>query len=98
MSRCEFAAQASADLIQIHDYIAQDSPVNALRFIERLERQCYHLADHPELGRLRPEFGLNIRTFLVPRTRYILFYRAVEDGVQILHVRQGSRDLRRLFQ
>lgn len=49
------------------------------------------------MGRARPELGSDIRSIVVPRTRYIIIYRALEDGVQIIHVRQGSQDLNRLF-
>ena len=96
MSRCEFTPDARADLQQIHDFIAQDSPRNALRFVDRLEEQCYGLADHPYVGVARPEFGPTHRSCAVPRTRYIIIYRPVDDGVEIIHVRQGSQDLRQL--
>ena len=33
MSRCAFTLQARADLQQIHDYIARNSPSSALRFV-----------------------------------------------------------------
>ena len=98
MSVCLFTPQARADLRQIHDYIAQDSPANALRFIERLEGRCFFLADYPYIGVSRPEFGANHRSFVVPGTRYIIVYRPIADGVEIIHVRHGSQDIRRLFQ
>ncbi len=97
MSRCEFSPQARTDLLQIHDHIARDSPTNALRFVDRLEQQCYRLADHPYLGRARPEFGPGFRSFVVPRSLYIIIYRPIADGVQIIHVRQGNQNLRRMF-
>lgn len=97
MSRCEFSPQARADLLLIHDHIAEDSPPNALRFVNRLEQQCYRLADYPFMGRARPEFGSDYRSFTAPGTRYIIIYRPIEDGVQILHVREGSQNLHRLF-
>ena len=50
MSRCVFTLEALADLQSIHDYIAQDSPPGALRFVDRLEEHCILLADYPELG------------------------------------------------
>ena len=40
MSRCEFTHGARSDFREIHDYIAEDSPVNALRLIDRIESQC----------------------------------------------------------
>ncbi|MCH8224012.1 MAG: type II toxin-antitoxin system RelE/ParE family toxin [Chloroflexi bacterium] len=91
MNRCEFTPDARSDLQQIHDYIAQGSPANALRFIDRL-------ADNPYMGRARPEFGLEHRSFAVPNTRYVIIYRPIDAGVEIIHVRQGSQHLRRLFE
>jgi toxin ParE1/3/4 len=98
MSRCEFTPDARVDLQQIHDFIAQNNPRNALNFVDRLEDQCYRLADHPYLGVARPEFGSTHRSFVVLRTRYIIIYRPVDDGVEILHLSQGSQDLGRLFE
>jgi toxin ParE1/3/4 len=81
VSRCEFAPQARPDLLQIRDHIAQDSPPNALGFVDLLERQCYRLADYPSMGRARPEFGPDHRSFNVPGTRYAIIYRPSADGV-----------------
>ena len=50
MSRCEFTPGARADFREIHDYIAEDSPANALRLIDRIESQCYRLAEQPYMG------------------------------------------------
>jgi addiction module RelE/StbE family toxin len=97
MTRCEFSPEARADLLQIHDRIAQDSPSSALRFIDRLEQQCYRLADYPYMGRSRSDLGSGLRSFVVPRTRYVIIYRVVTDGIQIIHVRQGGQDLNRLL-
>jgi len=98
MSRCEFTHGASADLQQIHDYIAEDSPANALRLIDRIESQCYRLAEQPFMGVARPEFNRpTLRSFVVRNTPYIIFYYPTDDGVQIAYVRHGSRDLTTLF-
>ena len=91
MSRCAFTLEARSDLQQIHDYIAQGSPTNALRFVDRLE-------DHPRMGIARPEFGQDHRSFYVPGTRYVIIYRPTSNGVEIIHVRHGSQELRRLFE
>ena len=50
MSLCVFTPEAREDLRQIHDYIAQSSPANALRFLDRIENQCHSLADQPYMG------------------------------------------------
>ena len=98
MSHCVFSLEARADLQNIHSYIAQDSPRSALRLIDRLEEQCLRLADQPRMGVARPEFGPEHRSFAVPGTRYIIIYRPMSGGVEIIHIRHGSRDLRRLFE
>jgi plasmid stabilization system protein ParE len=38
---------AEVDLVEIGLYIAQDSPANAERFIDALERECRKLANSP---------------------------------------------------
>ena len=98
MSVCLFTPQARADLQNIYDYIAQDNPTNALQFVDRLEERCHLLADYPYIGVARPEFGTNHRSFVVPGTRYIIVYRPIDDGVEIIHVSHGRQDLHRLFQ
>ncbi len=98
MSRCYFTPEARSNLQHIHDYIAQDSPANALSFVNLLEGQCERLAEGPFIGIERPEFGLDIRSFVVPGTRYMIFYRPTIGGVEVLYIAHGSRDLRRLFE
>ena len=49
------------------------------------------------MGMVRPEFGVARRSFVVPGTRYIVIYRPTNDGVEIIHVRHGSQELRLLF-
>ncbi len=98
MSRCVVSLEALSDLQQIHDYIAQDSPRSAVRLVDRLEQMCLTLADQPRLGVARPEFGAEHRSFLAPGTRYVIIYRPLSDGVEIIHVRHGSQDLLRLFE
>ena len=98
MSRCDILPTARADLQQIHDYIAENSPASALRFVQRLENRCYLLADHPYIGIGRLDLGEDCRSFVVPGTDYIVIYRPLEDGVEIIHVRHGSQKLSRLFE
>ena len=98
MSRCVFTPTAREDLQQIHDYITQDSPTNGLVFVDRLEESCLSLADYPYIGPARPEFGPDLRSFVVPGTRYVIIYRPIDDGVVIIHVRHGSQDLTQLFE
>ena len=95
--RPDFNDQAIRDLDHIEDYISRDNPQAARRLLQRLRDACFTLAEQPLMGRARSELGSDIRSFVVPKTRYVIVYRPVEDGVQIIHVRQGSQNINRLF-
>ena len=97
MSHFDLTHDAREDLRQIHDYIAQYNYDNALRLVGRIEERFELLADYPYLGVARPEFGATQRSFVVPGTDYVIIYRPIEDGVEILHVRHGSQNLHSLF-
>ena len=50
------------------------------------------LAEQPEMGEERKGFGvLGCRSFAVGT--YVVFYRAIEGGIQVARVVHGSRDL-----
>jgi toxin ParE1/3/4 len=53
------------------------------------------LAGHPNLGRSRDELEEGIRSF--PVGKYVIFYRVIPAGVEIVRVLHGSRDLNAIF-
>jgi toxin ParE1/3/4 len=95
MNRCEFTELARADLQDILTYIAADSLRAALRWIERIEQQCQRLAEMPGMGRRRDDLAAGLRSF--PVGLYLIFYREVENGVQIVRVLHGARDVESFF-
>ncbi len=88
-------AQAEEDLIEIWIYIAQDNPGAADRMLDNLEQRFHALADNPLIGQLRPDIAPELRYFTVGK--YLILYRAVPSGVQIVRVIHGARDLFHLF-
>jgi toxin ParE1/3/4 len=86
---------ARQDLDDIWDYIAEDNPEAADRWIDQLAERFLLLGEHPRVGRLRPELAEHLRSF--PVGRYIIFYRARTDSVDIVRVLHGSRDLPAVF-
>jgi toxin ParE1/3/4 len=50
----------------------------------------------PELGRLREELSPRLRSF--PVGRYVIFYRPMENRIEIARVLHGARDLPPLFE
>lgn len=96
MSRCDFSDLAQQDLRNIFAYIAADNPGAAAKFVAGLKASCQSLAEYPELGeRIAQPGGGAYRRFVV--RNYVVFYRIIEDGVEIASVIHGARDITRLF-
>ena len=87
--------EAENDLEEIWWFIAQDSPDNADRLLDRIQESCLALADFPKLGVSREELKTDLRS--QPVGNYLIFYFPLEDGIDIIRVRHGSRDMERLF-
>ena len=86
-----FTPEAEHGLQAIGDYIAQDSPVRAMSFIEELRAQAIGLADFPEAFPLVPRYadrGVRRR----PHGRYLILYRPAGEFVVILRVLHGALD------
>ena len=86
--------EAEADLIEIWLYIAEDSPVNADRFLDKLNDKAQKLAE-TDLGVERPELGEGMKSF--PVDRYVLYYRPIDNGAELVRVLVSSRDSRLVF-
>ena len=81
---------AERDLEEIWLYVAEDaSPATADRLIDAMVDRFDLLAEQPRMGRLRPEFGADARSFTVES--HVIYYR--HDGdVLIARVLHGRRD------
>jgi len=95
MTRYIFSPLAREDFQNIHDYIAAQVPDAALDFVTRLELTCEKLASLPEIGRSREELAAGIRSF--PVARHLIFYRIIEDGVEIVRILHGAQNIERIF-
>src|SRR5579883_2026692 len=72
MSSYRYSSEANKDIEEIALYFFELNPTAAYNFINRLEETCQRLADHPGMGRMRPEFGEELRSF--PLGNYLVFY------------------------
>lgn len=90
-------AGAEQDLVDIGLYIAEDSPANADRFVDALEKQCQKLADSPfVLGHACPGLHPELRRHNFKR--YAIVYKPVSDGIELVGIFHGSRDLDAMFE
>ncbi len=86
---------AQSDLKQIIDFIAVDSPNNALRILTKIRQKASDLYTLPERGRVVPELkdqGIHIyREIFVPPWRII--YRISNATVFVLSVIDSRRNV-----
>jgi toxin ParE1/3/4 len=96
MARLTITESARADLRKIRAYIAKDNPRAARRVIERVRAKARLLAETPGIGRSREE-DLRPGLFSFPVGTHVLFYRPGSDGIVLVRVIHGSRDVPALF-
>lgn len=87
--------KAKTDLVEIWDYIADDSETRADAFIETIDKKFHTLVAEPHLGIARDEIEADLRSF--PVGRYVIFYRRFPEGIEIIRVLHGARDLNIIF-
>ena len=92
MPKLTFAPSAQQDLTDIFDHIARDKPLATAKWIDSIEEKCELIASTPEFGENRPEYGVDIRSSVIGR--YVIFYRTVDDGIEVVRVIPGDRDIR----
>jgi toxin ParE1/3/4 len=94
--------QAEADIAEIVSFIAEDNPNAAQRFLDAAEAAFAVLASMPLMGRVvsfQSRVAQGIRIWHIQGfERYLIFYRTVEQGVEIVRVLHGARDIERLFE
>ncbi|MCB1581339.1 MAG: type II toxin-antitoxin system RelE/ParE family toxin [Alphaproteobacteria bacterium] len=95
MSLVRRTRQADEDLIEIWVYIAQDNPLAADHWLDEIEDKFRLLSEQPRLGPARPDIAQGLRYF--PVGNYLILYREMTEGVEIVRVVHGARRLSRLF-
>jgi len=83
--------RAADDLIELWDYIAEDSVTRADAFIDEIDSKFHLLAGQPMLGRSREDLAPGLRS--LPFGRYVIFYEVIPDGIAIVRVLHAARDL-----
>lgn len=94
-----WAITARDDLEEIAAYIAEDSPLNALKVVERIEDRAQALTMLPTRGRIVPELQWHgVVTFheLIERP-WRLVYRIDGATVYVVGVLDGRRQLEDLL-
>ncbi|MGA2030454.1 MAG: type II toxin-antitoxin system RelE/ParE family toxin [Verrucomicrobiota bacterium] len=95
MSRVQFTVQAGGDLEEIDEFISLDNPDAVARLLLSIQEKCALLSRQPQMGRSRFELSPELRGF--PVGNYLIFYRPVTDGIEVIRVLHGARDIPELF-
>ena len=95
MSRVTRRPLAETDILEIWDYIGADSFAAADRWVDRLDEQFRVLATQQMMGRVRDELAPGVRSF--PFGRYVVFYVPLDDGIDVVRVLHGARDINAVF-
>lgn len=92
-----FTRTAELALEKIADFIAEDSPVRALTFVEELRAAALALGDMPKAYPLAPRYEtLGVRRRV--HGAYLILYRIEADRVTILLIVHGARDYGNLLE
>ena len=97
MRRVVVHPQSDQDLDEHFAYISGDRPGAGQRFLTSSRAAMERLAEFPGIGRAR-EFKspalAGIRSWRIPGfERYLVFYKEIADGVEVVRVVHGARDL-----
>lgn len=85
--------EALLRLFEIEDFISQDSPDRAGKFVDQLIEHTESLSDNPLSGRTVPEISNPDIRELIFR-KYRIVYRIKRNNIDILTVFEGHRLLR----
>jgi plasmid stabilization system protein ParE len=96
MAEVRWALTAEEDLQAIENFIAKDSVLHAVSFIDRLIEAVEQLAVSPKVGRVVPEFNREDLRELLFRA-YRIVYQVRGETATVLRVVHGARDLARLM-
>ena len=89
MGTIRLSARAKEDLLDIWCDIAPDGVQAADRVYDRLEERVAILSRFPKAGLARPDIAAEARALSEPP--YLILYREIPDGVQIVRVMHGAR-------
>jgi toxin ParE1/3/4 len=95
MNSYSFSDDAVHDLVEVCNYIATKNPKAANQLFDTIRQKCRQIAQFPNMGKSYDRLSKNLRGFIVDD--YIIFYYPSQDGIDIVRVVSGYRDLESLF-
>jgi toxin ParE1/3/4 len=94
MAQLTYSPSAQKDIKDLAAYIARDKPSAARKWVQKLRNKCQLIAKNPELGVIRSELGVGVRSTYLGD--YIIFFRTDAQPAEILRIMRGNRDIKSL--
>jgi toxin ParE1/3/4 len=96
MGSYSFSELAVKDLNEICEFIGQTNVKSASKLFDSIRQKSKLVASFPNMGKDYAWIVPDLRGFIVDD--YIVFYYPREDGIDIVRVAYGRRDLKALFE
>lgn len=95
MPRIIRTPKANDDLLAIWEYIAERNVPAADALIRRIDATLQTLASQPGIGQRQDQYRPGLRCLSVGA--YLIFYLTRDDGIEVIRILHGARDIPRLF-
>jgi toxin ParE1/3/4 len=94
--RYRVSADAERDLDEIFLYWARHASLEiADRVVDNITDRFWLLGQHPDAGKAASTIAAGVKCF--PAGKYLIYYRKVRRGTDILHIFHGAQDQKRSF-
>ena len=95
MSQYIISRPAIRDLESISAYFTDVNIEAGEKFLQGFSKRCKQLASFPNIGRSYDDLQIGLRGLTM--SGYIVLYRLIDDGIEIVRVVNGRQDLGALF-
>lgn len=86
---------AKADLREIALFIENENPGRGVAYVDEMQATFRLYARTSLMGRARPEISDGLRCF--PFGNYVIFYRPIQNGIAVVRVLHGARDIHKVL-
>ena len=91
MPRVIKSRESQDDYLEIWLYVARDKAEAADALVAHFDQQLDLLASAPLIGKLEEDLATEIRSF--PIGKYIVYFRIIEGGVELVRILHSARDI-----
>ena len=96
MSDYVLSPEAISDLQNIYDFtVGEWGEAQAEKYLNEIYAVFERLSQYPSIGRLRPELADGLRS--IPIGAHVIFFMPWQNGIAIVRVLHGARDVESVF-